>query len=380
MPKLRVLAIAFVAAYLISFVAIHVWVANAKLVEWYEIPCVGCSDATKFDLGIEHQYEVNLSKIDKRLVLQLNALDFKKRAGETFKKYAQGPILPGPGLPVVSGGGYTGPGDIYSGWTMWAGLRCYSAAYSGNAFDLVDTATGNTTGTRVQCSGGTLSALVSGSACTFVTGNSCSPVATTCAISCSVVTMYDQTGNSNCTATPCHLTQATNANRPIYLTSGCPSSLTSCAKFLVSTMELDSPTITLALPITFVATAIRTQNFTTQSGILDCHSGGAGEFFNASANSILAYAGNAITQADNDNIWYAMQFVAAASGASLNANGTQTTGGAQSQGCTTAIKMGRDGGGDAPNGYINEIGIAPISFTTQLTTLNTNMRAAYGGF
>src|SRR5437879_10288669 len=93
---------------------------------------------------------------------------------------------------------YSGPGDVVSGAFAWWGMLCYSNAYSGNVADITDAATGNTTGTRLQCSFGIVSALVSGSACTFVTGNACSSLATTCATACNVVTLYDQSGNTNC--------------------------------------------------------------------------------------------------------------------------------------------------------------------------------------
>src|SRR5215468_7839518 len=74
--------------------------------------------------------------------------------------------------------------------------------------DVADGATGNTTGTRLQCSNGQVVALVSGSACTFVTGNGCSPLATTCAVSCIVNKWYDQSGQTNCT-TACDARKST---------------------------------------------------------------------------------------------------------------------------------------------------------------------------
>jgi hypothetical protein len=125
--------------------------------------------------------------------------------------------------PAPAGGGFAGPGNLTLSGTLvkYWGWRCVTAAYSGPAIDLVDTATGNTTGTRLMCVSGTLTALVSGSACAFVTGNACSALATTCATSCSVVTKYEQIGTADCGgATVCNLTQATNSLRPTRTTSG----------------------------------------------------------------------------------------------------------------------------------------------------------------
>lgn len=116
------------------------------------------------------------------------------------------------GVGAGGGGGYAGPGDTSvagAAVAFWATFSCYTAAYSGNVMDVVDTATGDTTGTRIQCSGGTASALVSGSACTFVTGHACSPLTNgstgTCDSACSVRQLYDQTAGNNCTSASCDL-------------------------------------------------------------------------------------------------------------------------------------------------------------------------------
>jgi hypothetical protein len=54
------------------------------------------------------------------------------------------------------------PGDVVSG-AIWSAMvaRCYSVGYTGNHLDIADASTGNTTGTRLQCSGGAIFALVS---------------------------------------------------------------------------------------------------------------------------------------------------------------------------------------------------------------------------
>ena len=92
---------------------------------------------------------------------------------------------------------YTGIGDIAglssNNPIAWWGLRCFSSTTSGTIADITDSATGNTTGTRLQCAaGGIVTAVVSASACTFVTGFACSTLATTCAVGCNVRELYDQ--------------------------------------------------------------------------------------------------------------------------------------------------------------------------------------------
>lgn len=141
-------------------------------------------------------------------------------------------------------------GAAYAFWST----RCGAKTYAGNLMDVTDSATGNTTGTRLQCSaGGVISSLVSGAACTFVTGNACSPLATTCATACNVRTVYDQSGATNCT-TACDATQATNASRPT-LTQNCQNGKI-CLTVAATTMSTSALSAAQAQPLTgsFVAT------------------------------------------------------------------------------------------------------------------------------
>lgn len=104
--------------------------------------------------------------------------------------------------------GYVGVGDLSLSVTIlsYNGVRCYQAASTGNVIDVADTATGNTTGTRLKCDGvGNLVAVV-GSTCSFVAGGLCSSLATTCVVSCTVIKLYDQSGKNSCSAGPCDLT------------------------------------------------------------------------------------------------------------------------------------------------------------------------------
>lgn len=117
--------------------------------------------------------------------------------------------------PATGGGSFQGFGNIQAAYAYWSCGRPYTATYSGNVCDVITAA--GTTGTRLIGNGaGGITSLVSGSACTFVTGNACSPIATTCASTCYVSTAYDQSGNTNCGAAACNAIQATQANRPIY--------------------------------------------------------------------------------------------------------------------------------------------------------------------
>ena len=270
----------------------------AFFVIWFG--CIESTDAT-------HESTLGLTKAEN--FLHANNYLKIKEAEKVRETFAQA-TLPGfpPGMfnsrgalnPSSGGGGFQGPGDIVSGWTIYYGFECYNAAYAGNVADIVDDATGNTTGTRLQCSaGGTISALVSGSACTFVTGNACSPIATTCAVACKVVTLYNQAGTTPCSgSTACDVTQATNSSRPVYSNS-CVNSkpcMTSVASNLLSANPL-----TLAQPFTFSGVAARTGNFTNFNIMLTSTGQGDGWYFGNANNTISLLAGSIVSYTDATN-------------------------------------------------------------------------------
>jgi hypothetical protein len=113
------------------------------------------------------------------------------------------------GVENGQGGGgpgpYQGPGDLATGWVVWGGVRAFSAATKGTpalkACDnqgtpvCNDFSTDATTGDLVQNLAGGM--------------NDCSTV------TCTVQTVYDQSGALKCTgSTPCPWTQATANLRP----------------------------------------------------------------------------------------------------------------------------------------------------------------------
>jgi hypothetical protein len=110
----------------------------------------------------------------------------------------------GSGAPYV----FQGIGDLgLSSVTSYWGLRCYSTSYTGIVADIWDSATGSTTETQLTCSSG------------GVINQTVNILSVTCAAGCSVKTLYDQVANSTSAAS--NMTQATNANRPAFLSSGC---------------------------------------------------------------------------------------------------------------------------------------------------------------
>jgi hypothetical protein len=289
------------------------------------------------------------------------------------------------------GGGSTfvGPGDVVSGALMWWGTRCYSNAYSGNVVDVVDASTGDTTGTRLQCSSGSLVALTSASACTFVTGNACSPLATTCASGCNIVNLYDQIGTA-CTG-GCTLTQATNANRPAFTVScvnGHP-----CMTFPSNTSailaNLSGTISTQAQPFTLSAVWNVTSTCPQSFGCFVWIDDPNGNFISLFPNtSVLAINFNAVsggTASTADDIYSIgnqqitqLVFDNASSVLNLNGSPVSFTGTVGTNGPTSGaeIAIGNDTFGDVFSGNIAEVGVWPFGFnSTQQTNMFANQAA-----
>jgi hypothetical protein len=281
---------------------------------------------------------------------------------------------------AASGGGYTGPGDVVSGAYAWWGLRCYNNAYSGLVADITDASSGNTTGTRLQCSSGTVSAVVSGSACTFVTGNACSSLATTCASSCNVVTLYDQSGASNCTG-PCNMAQASNGARPTVMVSCLNSHPCMVFNGTSHLLQTPNPASSQIQPYTMSGVAERTGNTSVFADIIGANTNAVQFLFNSGANQFTLYAGSVASPVTaNDSAYHAIQGVYNGSSSIIYVDGTQTTGlsaGASALGNTAPIILGA--GNNYLTGNIAEAGIWPIGLnTTQQSNMNSNQHTYWG--
>jgi|SRR5579864_92531 len=299
---------------------------------------------------------------------------------------------------AIDGGaaaGYTGPLDINSTNVIaWWGLRCPNAAYSGNLFMVTDSATGNTTASLAQCSGGTVS-FSGGTACSGpgVPSNTCSPLATTCALACNLYELFDASGQTNCT-TACNATQATNANRPTFTQSGCTGLSGGAHSWCVtgSSSTLQS----MNTPVFSPATSA--QPFTTYC-VGYWPSAGAGssnqgcisqdstwiEFLSSSNNNWSVYAGTQVNTAGAaTNTWYAFQATFNAASSSIYINGSQTNLGSTvgTAGITNgkAFFLMQDGFNTASHVVFLEGGVWSASETANYSSLNSNIRGTANGW
>jgi hypothetical protein len=294
-------------------------------------------------------------------------------------KLAQSLLLLGAGGTIAPS--YIGPGDVLSGAVAWWGLRCYNAAFSGNMVDVADAATGSTTGTRLQCAAGNvITALSSASACTFVTGNACSSLATTCAISCNIVTLYDQSGNKNCTVgvAACDVTQATNTNRMTFI-SGCVGSLPCMTNTGVRGLVSSANFTSLAVPYTIVSAQERTSGTNIQSVV---RLASAGNYFGGAANIIECVSGssNAVNGV-SDNVWHVVQNALNSAGTNTNCiiDGTTNNFANSVATGTGAVSIGGDNFSQFLKGNIVEVGIWPTEISgTPAVTMNSNIHSYWG--
>ena len=229
---------------------------------------------------------------------------------------------------------YTGAGDIIPGWSAWWSIyHCYSNAYSGNVAAVWDGATGNTTETLITCSaGGTVNQTLH-------------LLSVTCAVSCVVGELYDQTGNGN------HLIQATNADRPV-VNLNCLNTSLPCVNFTATAQGMTSAFSTAS---TYGSTSVVASSSSLSNLLTVNSSTNLCLLYWSAANTWVTYGGSSITATATDSAWHAAQMVCNnGTSASLTIDATTTTGstGSRSWSAATALAIGTDAIGDA--GYGNK--------------------------
>lgn len=284
---------------------------------------------------------------------------------------AWGQSMPMGSLPGWFNSGVRGPSQIVSGSMGWWGLRGFKGSGSAG----VNAAILCTAGDAV-CETETIDSM--GRLALGVTGATCNNTT----VICTVKQLYDQVSTND-------LAQATEANRPKFLTS-CIGSLP-CMQFtLASTQCLVSGTSFPALsqPYTISWVAQRTGSFTTQQGIVTGHFSGTkpADYFTTSANQIWMYDGTvrAITAADST--WHTEQSVynnATTPGAILDGTATALAGSPGSGPWTNQVAFGCDSNGIANvvpmTGLMVEGGVWSVAFTAQQgADMNTNQKAYWG--
>jgi len=256
---------------------------------------------------------------------------------------------------------YTGPGDVVPGATAWWGLRAYSSATSGSKAANICRASDSTCEDINTLSDGNFDTATAASFCASTT--------------CTIHTLYDQTGNGY------DLTQSVVVFRPM-LTLNCLGSLP-CITFMsrdtgTSTSLGIAGGPTQAQPITGEFVANQAASPAELFDVLDS-AGGNTQFGFRHANTIGAYAGNAVqTLSASDGSWHASQsvfngaasvlYVDATASSAYNAGTSSLTGFAD----FTINTIGFDG-------KIVEGGWWPSAFnSTQASNMNSNAHTYWG--
>ncbi len=262
---------------------------------------------------------------------------------------------------TVTGASYTGPGDIVA-FTAWYGLRAYSAAKCGTACCRVVRASDSTQIDINSAADGSLDAATLATFLAATTGK--------------FVTWYDQVGSND-------LTQGTDGNRPAVTANAVNTSYGATFDGGSGTVLVTGSNFNLTQPYSFVATA--KQPTPAGCGLLGIDDGSyAGVVVEFTAGpEIRIYAGSNFNANITGGALYAFEFVVNGASSVISANGTKTTGdaGAQDTGAHPFMIGNESVGGLGVNGLIFEAGVINnVMSVINQAAINTNMRAAYGGF
>jgi hypothetical protein len=300
--------------------------------------------------------------------------NFLKAALAQFNSFPPGAFIGKPARDPASGGGggYTGPIDINgTAYAFWS-TRCGAAAYSGNILDVWDGATGSTTETVLGCDGAGNIVVKSGSA-----------LATTCAVSCAVTTIYDQSGGNHCGGAACDLTQATNSSRPT-LTTSCQNgkSCMVCAPGSSQTLTNATGIASTAQPSTQSWVSERTGATGSFGDVVGFNGGNLQFGFNAGANAVFMYAStNVETATANDSVLHAVQMLLNRASSSFYIDGSLTAAGGDPG--TVTVNGGisicsSNGGSNFATGQIFEVGIWAGDNTANNASMNSNQHTYWG--
>lgn len=273
------------------------------------------------------------------------------------------------------GGGYTGPGDLTSGWAVWRGPRAFSAAIAAagtqKLFNLLRASDSHTCDFLVATSGG-----VGNSAnCSSVGDNAQSLATWLAATTGTVATWYDQTGNGH---------DATGGANPPSLTQSCAGTSLPCLVgngFTTSLTSSSAPVLSQGYSVSVLAE--RTGNVSSYANIWHGADTGFSSAQLGYANtSNTVFIGNAdVTASATDNTQHALNGVLNGASSVLNVDGTETTGTVTAGGTgTTYCLFSFDcSGTSALTGNISEFGVNSTAFSgTVRTNLCNNQRTYYG--
>lgn len=276
--------------------------------------------------------------------------------------------------PAAGGCTPTCPGDLKPYVVWWATHQCYNSAYTGNVASIWDHATGTTTNTLVTCSSG------------GVVNETINPLSTTCAVSCELDILYDQSGTLACAgATNCNLSTngGGHTSRGVIVASGPNSTYClSVTTTLPDTNWKSANTLTQAQPFSANFVANRTGNTGNITGAIMQFNQGIRIGYKSSVNTTEIYTGATINTGPtaSDNALHAIGYVAnnASSLIGVDATAASTVALGNTTGFTNVISTGT-GSATSFVGIFCEGGIANAAWSSSdIQNVNANAHARYG--
>lgn len=274
--------------------------------------------------------------------------------------------------PVASS--YTGPGDVVSGARFWYGLRAYSNATAGTAAARICNASdANCADVNTLSDGSFDVATATGAPL------NCGGAGGTCTIH----TLYDQTGNNACTAATCNVLNTTIGNRPT-LTFNCIGSLPCMTFTSASSQVLSSATnLTSTSQPNSLSGAAQTTNTGTARHLVGTNGAGANQIgYTTTNNFVQAYAGaNLGVATATAGSYHALQAVLNGTpNSAISVDGAYSGGNAGGQAMTGIISVGAINASQYMSGQILEAGgWNGVAFSSgQASSMSANQRSYWG--
>lgn len=267
----------------------------------------------------------------------------------------------GVGVPRVTvAPGYAGPGDVVTLARYW-GLRCYTTAYTGSVADVF--APADVTHTLLTCSTG------------GVINETIQALSVTCAVSCTVKTLFDQ---PNFGGSPQDQAQTTEANRLAFIQS-CSGSKP-CLRGNGTSNYMTAVADTGVLPIWGTYAAKRTGNASAFNSILKNGGTGYNIGFSGTSGNVYEFAGNVVLATASENNFHAVQNYISGSGTdSLYVDGSLTGSlNAGTTGSSGSMEISGDVGGQNCTCDILEVGFASSNQTANNSAMNSNQHSYWG--
>lgn len=263
---------------------------------------------------------------------------------------------------------YSGPGNVVSGAFYWVGLRAYTSAIAAAGTQKIvnvrRTSDSHTCDVLVASNGG----LANTANCSTGGDNGQTAPSFCTSTTCFAVTLYDQSGNG------LDFTQATTANQPQILFTGCTSGSLPCLSFTSSQSLIAANQAGVTYPGSVELVSNRTGDFSSFDNA----------FFNNiatltywnTANSIkFRLATGDVNMAATDNAWHCIQGVGSATVAATSLDGVYNlVGNGGTSGPTVTPDIGNFTGMIVEAGEWNT-----TAFTSANTTsMNSNIHTYWG--